>query len=182
MPNRVVKSDAAGPYVLMNRRKYRCDNPQTSKLRRGDTVLVWEGTTWQRKKTPHTADFYKYGAGYEKWTTKDPYIAPKSKATSAKAVKPGEHQIEIRRNVLGAQILAIVGENKVKHSGRVWRNPLYLGLNAAANLTWDEWDDLVKAINEARDDVPVAGIVAKLKEEVALDDELQAYITEKGLA
>lgn len=48
-------------------------------------------------------------------------------------------------------------------------------------MTWAQWDELVKTIEEDRNTVQVAPIANKLEEEIRLDEELQTYMQEKGL-
>lgn len=179
MASRVVKSDAQGLYCLVNRRKYRPQVP--SNYVKGDTLTNY-GSNWGASRVPHQITFYKYGAGSENWTTNDPYIPPKRRAVKPKPAKPGENQVGISKNYRGCQVAITVAENKAKHAGRVWAVPLAMSMNATAAMSWDEWDALVKEINDIREDLPIRGIVAQLQEEVALDDELQNYIKEKGLA
>lgn len=75
-----------------------------------------------------------------------------------------------------------MAEDSVKVGSLDTGKPLRITLNAPLNLDWDEWDDLVELINDRREQLPIAAIAAQLAADVAVEDELQAYITEKGLA
>lgn len=173
MPSRTVYVDQDGPYIRLGKRKYRPPAGVTVAQR---TVVQ----TWDRSSPRHnTVSVWNNSgakAAWASWTTTDPYVAPTVRAAPRKPVKPGENQVEVRK----FNTFAIVAETRAKHNGRKLGKPMYLHSHGI-EMDRAEWESFRDEIDRAWDEVPTLGIVAKLKAELAAEDELDEYLKGKGL-
>jgi hypothetical protein len=181
-----VHKDKTGLYVVNRRRKFRPTGE--TKATKGDEVY---GYTQDYNGRPDDVSIKKYedttsgaqSVGYdETWTTTDVHPQVKER------LKEGQVNISLDRN---PWTIAVVGQDGFNHR-RFRRAPANnrsqtnsAGFNVlipdALMLKWEQWDELVEKITEARSLVEIGPIALKLQEEVKAQDDLDEYLQKKGL-
>ena len=200
MHNRIVHKDKIGIHVMEKRRKYR--PPTNTAISAKEKVYVHTYSAGQRagddriyvtrfaeREYEITKD--SMGREYrrakplvqeveELWTTTDAF------PQITERLKDGQSNIIVQCN--GTKQTVVVGadgfnyRNYRKEPGAYQKKTL--GMNILLGdllLNWQEWDDLVAKVNDAREQVQIGPITEKLKAELEEHDCVQNYLREKGL-
>lgn len=159
---RTLRRDAQGLYVKYDNRIFRPD-PNDLKVPSSGLVVGNPYHFYYRGwgKAP-SVNIYGPNCGVV-FTTAD--------AVKPKAKKPGTD--EIRTTLGGAGVIVRMNDSSKK--------PLEMTVSSTIAITWDEWDKFVEDINVRRMSLPVERIAASLTKDLEAEDQLQAYIKEKGL-
>jgi hypothetical protein len=191
--HRSLRKDSTGFYIKLDNRVFRPAAKQpTQQTYRQIVAPVFPGepvsTTrynwsqddklwvWQQQTTPGS----RYGLScLGVWETTDPAV-PRKK--SAATIAKEQEQYDFKRRFGGVNLAGVVAASgEYTYAGRKYKKDVHLAMNGGASMTWAEWDDLVAEIERARAELPLKKIAAKLEADLAADDELQAFLKEKGL-
>jgi hypothetical protein len=202
--SRKIHVDKKGPYIVWDTRKWRPTGPTAHNK---DEVVQCYWVNYSTKDqvrvfthkilppgTPQNPTKYNKHIpdNEETWTCTDPDKREKKRLMDGFKVL----EIPATRGALSVVVAGDDGYNygifrkdpqgyKPHHAKDSTRGiNVHLHANGKAGhvqMTWEDFDRFVEEVNAHRDEVKIAPIAAKLEEEIALDDQLQDYLQEKGL-